>query len=516
MWAEIRTLAIPPLETFKIIRDPIHGYIPLTRLEYEIIQLPVFNRLHHVKQMAAGYLVFPGAVSTRFMHCVGAMSVSSKMAYAALGSLDSGSFSELFLRHDPETEIRIVQMIRLAALLHDIGHGPFSHSSEKTMSDALKKYPSEVDEAKRLFKKEDVHELPIHEYNSYKLITHGELKEAIDSSHSGMSAEVAALLINQEGIANENCTDSGRNVLHNIISGQLDADRLDYLLRDGYMTGVVFGSIDVDRLIMHLQIRKEGGIYKIVTHERALGTIEDTLDARFKMYKWVYNHHLVLGTDLLIEAATDYLIKSKKMHFKDFHWEAFESGGMTDEYVMSKIMEQNESEGRNYAFKGLIDRRYLPVSLLKRSTEFQRFILNVAEKMGSTIVAGQALGAADEKRAKDAIRDWFKKQQKQSKSAKVPVGQRRHRARLLTVNSPRTPYHYLRQSEKVWIFSEKENISNDITAVSPYFNAVNQAWEEFPSFYIGFHVPGLPRNSPQYTEYKNDIYSTVTSEISTS
>src|SRR3989442_7271597 len=172
-------VTVPPLKTSKVVKDPIHGYVPLTELEYRILQLPVLNRLHDLKQMSMAYLAFPGAVTTRFQHSIGVMHLASMIAYQALQSIDQAWLQEIFPSATNESEkLRIIQTVRLAALLHDVGHGPFSHALEDVMRNSL----NEVDKAEfgaalKLFGVKENRKLPIHEYYSYRLILDSEINE---------------------------------------------------------------------------------------------------------------------------------------------------------------------------------------------------------------------------------------------------------------------------------------------------------------------------------------------------
>ena len=136
------------LDVPKVIGDPVHGYIRLTDLEYNLLQLPTMNRLHHVRQTAAAYLTFPGSVTTRFSHVVGALEVGSEIIETIMKKLQKSDFKELFPNTTPEF---VIKAIRLACLFHDVGHGPFSHSGEEAMLKVVQKYhSSEIEEAKKL------------------------------------------------------------------------------------------------------------------------------------------------------------------------------------------------------------------------------------------------------------------------------------------------------------------------------------------------------------------------------
>lgn len=121
----------------KTAGDPIHGYIPLTKLEYNVLQLPTLNRLHYIRQNSLAFLAFPGSVTTRFSHVVGALHIGGKLVDQILSSMEKTNFAELF-PEVPSPEF-IVKAVRLACLLHDVRHGPFSHSAEEAMLNATKK-----------------------------------------------------------------------------------------------------------------------------------------------------------------------------------------------------------------------------------------------------------------------------------------------------------------------------------------------------------------------------------------
>jgi HD superfamily phosphohydrolase len=236
-------VSIAPLDTDKIIVDAIHGYIKTTNVEYQILQLPIFNRLHYLNQMSLGYLVFPCASTTRFQHSLGTMHVASRIVQRLAESLEQEWFYDLFPKAETESDRKaIIQLVRLAALLHDVGHGPFSHASEPLMLKTLSE--TELSEAHELFRVRESERLPVHEYYSYKMILNSEIKEVlvnngIDPRH------VASLLVKDTGTTPEICTITSLEILRAVVSSQLDADRMDYLLRDSYMTGAPYGSRDV-------------------------------------------------------------------------------------------------------------------------------------------------------------------------------------------------------------------------------------------------------------------------------
>lgn len=477
---------IPPLEIFKIINDPIHGYIPLSRLEYEIIQHPVFNRLHNLKQLSMTYLVFPGAVSTRFPHVLGAMFLASKITYQLIQTMEEETFLALFPKAiDENKRLGIVQVVRLAALLHDLGHGPFSHATEDVMRASLvKDYPDEFKRAVELLNAKEPTHVPIHEYYSY-MLTKTEIKEIIDKEELRKNSEgetipvdvsdVTSLIIKNEEHREDFCSSNGLAILRKIVSSHLDADRMDYLARDAYVTGVSYGMVDVERIIMNMFIRKDNlGKYEIAIHERALASVEDMLDARFKMYKWMVSHHMVVAANELLRTAVVSLIEAGELAIKDFYWKTFASGQVSDSFVMDKIIQNSISE--DSISKGLVDRRYLPISLFKRAEDHKAFQAKISDIVGKTI-------------GNEMFHEKFSKFF--NRVTKDPILEVANNSVMLLVSRmPRSPYMALKSDEVVWICNDKTSRLSELTEVSDYFQAVNTEWQSFPSYYVSYIIPG--------------------------
>jgi HD superfamily phosphohydrolase len=224
----------------KTIRDPIHGDIELGEAELEILDSPEMQRLRRVKQLSFCSLVYPGANHTRFEHSLGTMHLAGKIARR--------------LRLDEE----MTQKLRIAGLLHDVGHLPFSHSLEGVLGWG-------------------------HEENAERLLR-GELGKLIKGV--GYNPTEIAGLIKGEGVGK-------------IISSQVDADRMDYLLRDSHYTGVAYGAIDVDRIINVMGM--EGG--KLFFHQKGLIALEALLIGRNQMFAAVYFHHTVRIAEAMLQEA---------------------------------------------------------------------------------------------------------------------------------------------------------------------------------------------------------------------
>jgi hypothetical protein len=212
----------------KYIRDSLHGNLQLNEFEVKLIDTPQIQRLRRIKQLGFTFLVYPGANHTRFEHSIGSMYLASRLAYN--------------LKLSKEQR----EMLRVCAILHDAGHGPFSHVSETVLEKS-------------------------HEELTSKLILESELSEILSEKFD--PNEIIKLI-------------SGEGRLGHIISGDLDVDRMDYLLRDSYYTGVAYGVIDVERLIHNMKLEDN-----LILKAKGVQAAESMLLARYFMYPSVYQHH---------------------------------------------------------------------------------------------------------------------------------------------------------------------------------------------------------------------------------
>lgn len=229
----------------KIINDPVHGFITINDpLIYEIISHPWFQRLRRINQMAMSYLVYPGAVHSRLHHALGAYHLMHNALY------------ELRQKGVEITEEE-EQAAKIAILLHDMGHGPFSHALESLLVENL-------------------------EHEALSLLIMQELNREM-SGKLNMAIEVFQ-------------DTHPKKFLHQLISGQLDVDRMDYLTRDSYFTGVIEGMIGCDRILKMLTVH-EGAL---MVEEKGIYTIEEFLVSRRLMYWQVYQHKTVLSAEMTL------------------------------------------------------------------------------------------------------------------------------------------------------------------------------------------------------------------------
>ncbi|UXP32585.1 HD domain-containing protein [Reichenbachiella agarivorans] len=229
----------------KIINDPVYGFITIPNdLIFEVIEHPHFQRLRRIKQLGLTNLVYPGALHTRFHHAIGSMYLMQQ----TLHNLRTKGIEI----SDEELEGAL-----LAILLHDIGHGPFSHTLEFNLLDSVKH--------------EDISLMFFQRINEQ---FHGALQLGLDI-FSGQYH---------------------RQFFHQLVSSQLDIDRLDYLKRDSYFTGVSEGSIGSERIINMLNVRGD----EIVVEEKGIYSIENFLSARRLMYWQVYLHKTAVSAEEML------------------------------------------------------------------------------------------------------------------------------------------------------------------------------------------------------------------------
>ena len=233
---------------FEILRDPVWNNIRVDELTLELVDTEVFQRLRYVRQLGWTYLVYPGATHSRFEHALGTHHLSRR-TLALLCEAEDASISE-----------QEQAIVRSAALLHDVGHYPFSHALEEIGA---------------------LH----HEDVARPLITDGAIASLLTSRLGNDAPARVFDLIRGES----------KSALQGLISGSLDLDKIEYLKRDAFMCGVPYGEIDVDRLTNSLVLVDDPatGRPAIGVQEKALSALESLLFAKYQMYRNVYWHHAV-------------------------------------------------------------------------------------------------------------------------------------------------------------------------------------------------------------------------------
>ncbi len=271
------------------IHDPIHGTIEVSPAEIKLIDSRPFQRLRYIKQLGFADLAFPGATHTRYAHSLGAMQMATKIAERVLVPLGLEAVEEK----------RLLQSIRLAVLFHDIGHPPRSHVSEKVMPAV--KYLN-IDEWIK-----DPNRRATHEDYTVKLLVDSELTGLI-AQHLGddgiTGKRLAALVMGQPPPGDEGAyIVGGRDVLPlltQIVSSEVDADRMDYLRRDAYYCGVSYGQFDHVWLTNNLTAVEYDGRWCMALQHKGVWAFENFLLARYHMFLAVYLHHTAICFDHLL------------------------------------------------------------------------------------------------------------------------------------------------------------------------------------------------------------------------
>ena len=281
---------------FDII-DPIHDFVRVYDNELKIIDTPIFQRLRRIRQLSGAHLIYPGAQHTRFEHSLGVMHIAS-MAGQALAEKGVVSSDD-------------IQNLRLASLLHDIGHGPFSHLFE------------EIFEEKRKISHEDL---------GRDIILKTEIGDII--SKNGFDKKLITKLA---------FGDSKLQFMNEIISGVLSADMMDYLLRDGYFTGAEHAKIDHHRLTHSLDVYKN----KLALDKSALVNFETMMISRYQMFKAVYFHKTVRAGEVMLLEAMD--LAEGELGLSSMNLDEYLQ--LSDDVILAKLLNLPEHNSKLKASK---------------------------------------------------------------------------------------------------------------------------------------------------------------------
>ena len=264
-------------ENEKVVRDPIHGNIKLKGCIVELLESPEVQRLNNIKQLGFAHLVYPGAHHTRLEHSLGAYHIASQISEI----LNIGGDEQ--------------NTVTCAALLHDIGHGPFSHTLESIL---LEKFGVDhVDLTEELV------------LGEYEIFESGE-KNFIKSQ--GVNQILSKNDIDKDEIVNViRGKTNKKSYLGQILNSTIDVDQLDYLLRDAYYTGVAYGMIDIERLLQTLVIHEEN----LTIDRKGVSVVESILMARALMYSSVYFHKTVRIAELMFSKAIEMVPDPKPFEF---------------------------------------------------------------------------------------------------------------------------------------------------------------------------------------------------------
>ncbi|WP_215143119.1 HD domain-containing protein [Exiguobacterium qingdaonense] len=238
----------------KVFKDPVHRYIYVyDHLIWELINTKEFQRLRRIKQLGTSFLTFHGAEHTRFHHSLGVYEIARQLI-------------DQFQQY-PEWDDRDRELLLAAALLHDVGHGPFSHAFEHVFSVRHEVWTERI------------------------ILGKTEVNKVLSEMGVGFAEEVASII---------NKTHPNRLIV-NMLSSQLDVDRMDYLLRDAHFAGVSYGKFDLERMLRVLRPDED----QVVVKQSGMHTIEDYIMRRYQMYWQVYLHPATRSSDLLLKAILE-------------------------------------------------------------------------------------------------------------------------------------------------------------------------------------------------------------------
>lgn len=269
------------LDQKKVFRDPVYGYINVRyQLISDLIDSKAFQRLRRITHLSGVKMVFHGAEHSRFNHSLGVYHLAIKL-------LDENDIlNQYFDEHEK-------MILMISALLHDIGHGPYSHAFE------------------RVFKL--AHEV----YGANIILNDPEISSLLDNAHKGLKESVSSVLLK-----------TGKHPeIEQLVSSQIDIDRLDYLSRDAYYTGANYGRLDLDRIIRMMAVKDKNIVYK----EGAIHAIENYLVSRYHMYWQVYYHPVARSYEIMLE----------KIFLRIY--DLIEQNQLNDEYttLIKKVIESN-------------------------------------------------------------------------------------------------------------------------------------------------------------------------------
>ena len=262
------------------IRDPLHGSMYFSDAEVSILDTPEYQRLRAIKQLGFSEFSFPGATHNRYLHSLGVCHLAGR-------TFDSIFRAYPFIK--TSAKIRLRQAVRLAALLHDVGHGPLSHSTEQVMP-LLKNldvtiYEDRVQNNRRAN----------HEDYTIKLVTESSITTALQKNfHDVKPIHVAALIDKTLKVTDDFFKDGDfdfRPILSQIVSSELDVDRMDYLERDSLFCGTNYGRVDLEWLIQNMTFHNIENKMYLALNRRALYSFDDFLISRHHMHLMVYFHH---------------------------------------------------------------------------------------------------------------------------------------------------------------------------------------------------------------------------------
>lgn len=326
---------------YHIFRDPIHGFIKVYDIERRIVDTSVFQRLRRIKQLGTTYLVYHGADHTRFAHSLGVMELADRVFNTIVEKDRIGDKIVEWTSDRVQVEEKRA-LIRLVALLHDIGHPPFSHVGEKELFKpglSHKHYSARI----------------IREHSELRQILESEVIKEMDITPDKLADFISGIIVVDP-------------ILQQIVNGPLDADKMDYLWRDSYYAGVHYGRFDIDRLINTLLIAELRQQPVLGIEEGGILAAEGLILARYYMFLQVYFHDIRRAYDFHL---TDFL-KSVLEKTGNKYPENLQEYLIYDDYyvihLMKKAMKEDSDKGDKARI--LIERKhYKPIHYVELRDE---------------------------------------------------------------------------------------------------------------------------------------------------
>lgn len=368
-----------------VIMDSLHGAINVFGHEMSVIDHPLFQRLRYILQNDVLHLTFVGSTHTRFAHSIGTAHVADRIYNQLIKGwlFDWGQGGKKVTRAQEDALKTLGLSLRLALLLHDSGHGAFSHQVEK--SERISKFMESPGIFDKLWSGVDVSsfykEKPArlyHEHYSvrvaHKIMTdvgiedYGinisdvlNIMESTDGEMSSFFIEASELVWPLFAGTKGEHPDCGkekaahiRHLLHCILSGEFDADKADYLLRDSMYTGANYGKFDLDTLINNLSVAwiPEHKWLGLTISSKAVGVLEDMVHCRFQMYMHVYNHKTTNGMELLLHLAINELMEDdgSRLDVEEFLIDIDAFAYFTDDFFWEKFRQKARKDKSSFAY----------------------------------------------------------------------------------------------------------------------------------------------------------------------
>ncbi len=312
----------------QFIKDPIHGYIFINDFERELIDTRFFQRLRRIKQLSGSEFVYPGANHTRFEHSLGVSYLAEKMTTS--------------LCNDEDVDITDYEksLVKIAALLHDVGHGPFSHTFEALLQKIRKN----------------------HEDLSRWIIKESEIADILNEN--GLKVDQVC------GLIHGNKTIKNKGFLNQIISSSCDVDKMDFIVRDSYHTGAEYGQVDVMRILYTMGVINDN----LAVNYSALPALEAFLIARVESFRTIYFHKVSRASQLMIVRAME--LAEKEIGLLSFK-KPEDYLKLDDFSVWSQLM---ESKAAGKIMKELADRKLLKVAFEREFMTRDDFIQSTLGK----------------------------------------------------------------------------------------------------------------------------------------